>query len=175
MRSASHSPAFPKCCYKVMEPSRAETKSLCALMVAPVDCEVSRSADSHERSARTSDVLRLEETMVKPVYVLPIAVLLLTWAGTQRKVGAEQVWMGVISDSTCRADHGGGEVDPKECTQKCVRNGDQYVLVTDRGATTLAIKNQDFGTLFENAGDTVKVTGELSGGAVVISKIEKSR
>ena len=113
--------------------------------------------------------------MVKPVYVLTMAALLLTWAGTQRKLDAEQVWMGVISDSTCRADHGGGEVDPKECTQKCVRNGDQYVLVTDRGATILPIANQDFGTLFENAGDTVKVTGELTSGAIVISKIEASR
>ena len=113
--------------------------------------------------------------MVKPVYVLTIAGLLLTWAGTQRHVGAEQVWIGVISDSMCRADHGGGEVDPKECTQKCVRNGDQYVLVTEQGAKILAIKNQDFGTLFENAGDTVKVTGELSDGAIVISKIELSR
>jgi formylmethanofuran dehydrogenase subunit D len=113
--------------------------------------------------------------MVKPVYVLTMAGLLLTWAGTQRQVGAEQVWIGVISDSMCRADHGGGEVDPKECTQKCVRNGDQYVLVTEQGAKILAIKNQDFGTLFENAGDTVKVTGELSDAAIVISKIELSR
>jgi formylmethanofuran dehydrogenase subunit D len=113
--------------------------------------------------------------MVKPVYFLSMAALLLVWAGAQRHVGAEQVWVGVISDSTCRADHGGGEVDPKECTQKCVRNGDQYVLVTERGSTILPIANQDFGTLFENAGDTVKVTGELSDGAIVISKLERPR
>ena len=113
--------------------------------------------------------------MVKPVYILTIAVLMLSWVAAERHIGAEQVWTGVISDSTCRADHGGGEVDPKECTQKCVRNGDQNVLVTDRGATVLAIANQDFGSLFENAGDTVKVTGELTNGAIVISKIERSR
>ena len=113
--------------------------------------------------------------MVKPVYVVAVAVLLLTWAGTQRKVGAEQVWTGVISDSMCRADHGGGEVDPKECTQKCVKNGDQYVLVTEGGAKILPIANQDFGALFGNAGDTVRVTGELRDGAIVISKIELTR
>jgi hypothetical protein len=113
--------------------------------------------------------------MVKRVYILSIAALLLAWGATQRRVGAEQVWTGVISDSTCRADHGGGEVDPKECTQKCVRNGDQYVLVTERGATVIPIANQDFSSLFGNAGDTVKVTGELTNGAIVISKLEPSR
>jgi hypothetical protein len=39
----------------------------------------------------------------------------------------------------------------------------------------LPIANQDFGSLFENAGDTVKVTGELKDGAIVISKLERSR
>jgi len=113
--------------------------------------------------------------MVQRIYALTIAVLLISGAATQRKLGAQQTWLGVISDSMCRADHGGGEIDPKECTQKCVKNGDQYVLVTERGAKILPIANQDFGTLFENAGDTVRVTGELSDGAIVISKIELSR
>jgi hypothetical protein len=104
-----------------------------------------------------------------------MAALLVAGLAIPRTVGAEQAWTGVISDSMCRADHGGGEVDPKECTQKCVRNGDQYVLVVDQGKNVLAIANQDFGSLFENAGDTVKVTGELKGGAIVISKIERTR
>lgn len=108
-------------------------------------------------------------------YVFFMTTLFIAGLAIQRTVGAEQAWTGVISDSTCRADHGGGEVDPKECTQKCVRNGDQYVLVVDQGKNVLAIANQDFGSLFENAGDTVKVTGELKGGAIVISKIERSR
>lgn len=112
--------------------------------------------------------------MLKGVSVCAIAALLIAWGATERRVGAEQVWTGVISDSTCRADHGGGEVDPKECTQKCVRNGDQYVLV-EQGLKVIPIANQDFGSLFENAGDTVKITGELSDGAIVISKIERAR
>jgi len=45
----------------------------------------------------------------------------------------------------------------------------------DQGQKIIPIANQDFGALFENAGDTVKVTGELNGGAIVISKIERSR
>src|SRR6476660_6810623 len=109
-------------------------------------------------------------TMAKRVYVLSIAALLMVWGVSQRSLGAQQAWTGVITDSMCRADHGGGEVDPKECTQKCVKNGEQYVLVTERGATVIPIANQDFGSLFGNAGDTVKVTGELTNGAIVISK-----
>ena len=113
--------------------------------------------------------------MAKRVYVLSIAALLMVWGVSQRSVGAQQAWSGVITDSMCRADHGGGEVDPKECTQKCVKNGEQYVLAVDQGQKIIPIANQDFGALFENAGDTVKVTGELNGGAIVISKIERSR
>src|SRR5258708_40126665 len=113
--------------------------------------------------------------MVKGVYVLSMASLLIVWGASQRRVGAEQVWTGVISDSTCRADHGGGEVDPKECTQKCVKNGDQYVLVLPQSLTVIPIANQDSGSLFANAGDAVKVTGELNDGAIVISKLERSR
>jgi len=113
--------------------------------------------------------------MPKRVYVFLMLVVVLVWGAPQRGVGAEQVWTGVISDSTCRADHGGGEVDPKECTQKCVRDGDQYVLIVQPGLTVMAIANQDFGSLFENAGDSVKVTGELKDGAIVISKMERAR
>jgi hypothetical protein len=111
--------------------------------------------------------------MAKRVSVLSMAALLMVWGVSQRSVGAQQAWTGVISDSMCRADHGGGEVDPKEGTQKCVKNGEQYVLAVDQ--KIIPIANQDFGSLFENAGDTVKVIGELNGGAIVISKIERSR
>jgi formylmethanofuran dehydrogenase subunit D len=113
--------------------------------------------------------------MGKRVYVFLMAALFITWGATQRTVGAEQVWTGVITDSMCRADHGGGEVDPKECTQKCVKNGEQYVLAVEQGQKVISIANQDFGSLFENAGDTVKVSGELKDGAIIISKIERSR
>ena len=113
--------------------------------------------------------------MLQRVYVLFMAALFITWSAAGRVVGAEQAWVGVITDSMCRADHGGGEVDPKECTQKCVKNGEQYVLAVEQGRRVMPIANQDFGSLFENAGDTVKITGELKDGAIVISKIERSR
>ena len=65
----------------------------------------------------------------------------------------------MVSDSTCGGDHG-GEVDVKECTQKCIRNGDKYVLATENGLKVIPIANQDFAGLPEHAGEMVTVTGD---------------
>src|SRR5689334_22829922 len=82
-----------------------------------------------------------------------------------------QTWTGIISDSQCGGDHG-GEIDVRECTLKCTSQGDKYVLVVNRGTTVMPIANQDFDGLPEHAGHQVKVTGELQGGAIKITKIE---
>ncbi len=84
---------------------------------------------------------------------------------------AEQTWNGLVSDSMCKDDHG-GEVDPKECTTKCVRSGEKYVLMVDGYTKVLPIVNQDFPDLAAHAGDTVKATGELRDGAVFLTKLE---
>jgi hypothetical protein len=97
--------------------------------------------------------------------------LIIGWAGARVALGAQETWVGMISDSTCGGDHG-GEVDVKECTAKCIRNGDKYVLATNGGTKVIAISNQSFPALPERAGETVKVTGELRDGAIDISKIE---
>ena len=101
-----------------------------------------------------------------------MAVALIGWAGAFASLRAQQTWTGMVSDSTCGGEHG-GEVDVRECTQKCIRNGDKYVLATDNGLKVIPITNQDFATLPEYAGIIVRVTGELKSGAIVISKIEK--
>jgi hypothetical protein len=110
--------------------------------------------------------------MIKRVSVLVMAVVLAGWAGAYTTLGAQQTWTGMVSDSTCGGDHG-GEIDVRECTLKCIRNHDQYVLATDNGLKVIPIANQDFAALPGFAGDIVKVTGELKGGAIVISRIEK--
>ena len=84
---------------------------------------------------------------------------------------AEQTWNGIVSDSTCKEDHG-GEVDPKECTAKCVRNGDKYVLMVDSYTKAMPIANQDFPDLAAHAGGTVKATGELRDGAIFLTKLQ---
>ena len=92
-------------------------------------------------------------------------------AGISRPLGAaEQTWVGTISDSQCTADHG-GEIDVKECTLKCTGQGDTFVLMVDGGTRPIQIANQDYAALKDKAGETVKVTGELKDGAIVISGI----
>ena len=100
-----------------------------------------------------------------------LAIVMVGGIGTQTSFSAQQTWTGIISDSQCRGDHG-GEVDERECTQKCISNGDKYVLVTDYGKKVWGIANQNFPALADHPGHTVKVTGDLKGSAIVISRIE---
>jgi hypothetical protein len=88
---------------------------------------------------------------------------------------AEQTWTGHISDSACGKKHeeaaeGNGVMPDRECTQACVRGGSKYVLVVD--GKVLQIANQDNKDLATHAGHTVRMTGELKGNAITVSKIE---
>lgn len=109
--------------------------------------------------------------MKRLVFACAVIALVIGWAGTRVSTGAEQNWTGMISDSTCLGDHG-GEVDVRECTLKCTRQGDKYVLATQNGAKIIGIANQTFAGLPEHAGHIVKVTGELKDNAIVISRID---
>jgi hypothetical protein len=110
--------------------------------------------------------------MRQVVAVTAVVVAVVAWIGRGTGYAAPQTWTGYVSDSQCGNDHG-GEVDPRECTLKCVAAGDKYVLVTDSGGTITPIANQDFPALREFAGKEAKVTGELSGGSITVSKIEQ--
>ena len=88
---------------------------------------------------------------------------------------AEQTWTGKISDSACGAKHeeaaeGQGVMADRDCTQACVRGGSKYVLVVD--GKVFQIANQDNKDLATHAGHTVKMTGELQGTSITVSKIE---
>jgi hypothetical protein len=88
---------------------------------------------------------------------------------------AEQTWSGKISDSACGAKHeeaaeNTGVMPDRECTQACVRGGSKYVLVVDKQVFPIA--NQDFKDLATHAGHAVKMTGELKGSSIMVSKIE---
>ena len=101
-------------------------------------------------------------------------VVAMAWIGLAMApagAGAEQTWRGVISDSQCGGDHG-GEVDERECTLKCTKSGEKFVLVTDFGKTVWQIANQNVASLPQHAGHTVKLTGALNGAAITVSKIE---
>jgi len=88
---------------------------------------------------------------------------------------AEQTIAGQISDSACNRKHeSGAENVPTppdaECTMDCVRGGSKFVLVT--ADKIFQIANQDLAALKTHAGHKVKMTGELKGESITVSKIE---
>jgi hypothetical protein len=90
--------------------------------------------------------------------------------------GADQTWTGKISDSMCgakhntSAEHAGKKMSDRDCTLACVKEHNaKYVFVS--GGKVYNIGNQDFGALQEHAGHTVKLTGEMSGDTITVSKI----
>ena len=58
----------------------------------------------------------------------------------------------------------------RDCTQACVKGGSKYVLVVD--GKVVPIANQDQVDLATHAGHTVKMTGEMKGSSITVSKIE---
>jgi len=102
-------------------------------------------------------------------FVLAIAVV----AAVPRAV--EQTWTGQISDSLCGAKHeeaaeGQGKMPDRDCTLACVRGGSKFVLLVD--GKMFQIANQDLADLKTHAGHKVKLTGELKGDKITVSKIE---
>jgi len=93
-------------------------------------------------------------------------------------IGAAQTWVGEISDSACGAKHeSGAENVPtppaKQCTLDCVRGGSKFVLVSE--GKVYEIANQTFADVRTHAGDKVTITGDISGNAITVSKIEPAK
>ena len=113
---------------------------------------------------------------MKACILLTVAILF----ATTLVLPAEQTWSGDISDSRCGAMHeedadaaGGGKqgVPPeRECTLACIKGGSKFVFVVD--GTVYQIVNQKDPALETHAGHTVKLTGELKGNTITVSKIE---
>jgi hypothetical protein len=108
---------------------------------------------------------------MKTVLLLALALLV----ASALPSAAEQTWSGKISDSACGAKHeeaaeGQGVMADRDCTQACVRGGSKYVLVVD--GKVFQIANQDLKDLATHAGHAVKMTGELKGSTITVTKIE---
>ena len=100
------------------------------------------------------------------------------WAGTSvmtmALVGtslwaAEQTIVGIVSDSKCGAKHGMANMTDRDCTQMCAAGGASYVLVSDGKIYKLTNRAAD---LKEHAGHTVKLTGDVKGDTIKVSKVE---
>ena len=90
-------------------------------------------------------------------------------------LSAQQTWVGNISDSACGKKHeeaaeGQGKMPDRECTEACVRGGSLYVFVTD--GKVYKIADQKNADVAKHAGEHVRVTGELKGETISITKIE---
>jgi hypothetical protein len=89
---------------------------------------------------------------------------------------ADKTWTGQISDSNCGASHAkmiashtGSKLTAADCTAACVKAGAKYVFVS--GGKVYDISNQDDADLATHAGHTVKLTGEMTGNSIAVSKI----
>jgi len=92
---------------------------------------------------------------------------------------AGQSWTGQISDSMCGASHAkmmemhkDAKMTDRDCTLGCVKGGGKYVFVSD--GKVYKIANQDLAALQQHAGHTVRLTGDLQGDTITVSKIAMS-
>jgi len=90
---------------------------------------------------------------------------------------ADKTWSGKISDSMCgakhnaSAEHADKTMSERDCTLACVKDHSaKFVFVS--GGKVYNVANQDFAALQEHAGHTVKLTGEMSGDTITVSKID---
>ena len=89
---------------------------------------------------------------------------------------AAQTWTGKISDSDCgikhksAAEHGGKAMSDHDCAVACVKGGGKYVFVTK--GKVYPISNQGYSGLEEHAGHTVKLSGDIQSGSIVVSDIK---
>ena len=66
-------------------------------------------------------------------------------------------------------EHGGGKMTDAQCTEACVKAGAKCVFTS--GGKVYAIANQDDKDLAANAGKTVRLTGDMQGTTITVSKI----
>jgi len=99
-----------------------------------------------------------------------------TMLGAMCASAADKTWTGTISDSMCGAkhntadEHGVKKMSDRDCTLACVKDHNaKYVFVS--AGKVYNVGNQDFAALQEHAGHTVRLTGEMSGDTITVSKI----
>ncbi|MEO8191871.1 MAG: hypothetical protein ABI682_16180 [Acidobacteriota bacterium] len=90
-------------------------------------------------------------------------------------LAAEKTWSGKISDSMCgrshksSIEHSGKKMSDHDCTIACVKGGGKYVFLA--GGKIYNIENQDFAGLEEHAAHSIKLTGEMTGDTIKVTKI----
>jgi hypothetical protein len=83
-----------------------------------------------------------------------------------------QTLTGTVSDTMCGAKHMMTNVTPAQCTRECVKQGSDYGLVS--GGKVYTLKG-DTKQIDKYAGQTVSVTGDVSGTTVTVPSISPGR
>ena len=89
---------------------------------------------------------------------------------------ATMTMTGMISDSMCGASHAkmmaahkDAKMTDRDCTLGCVKAGGKYVFVSD--GKVYQIANQDLAALQKEAGESVRLTGNVTGDTITVSKV----
>ena len=94
---------------------------------------------------------------------------------------ADQTWTGQISDSMCGANHTqmiatknkelrtSSGAPERDCTLACIKDSGKYIFVVTGKAYKIA--NQNLAAIATHAGETVRLTGDLQGNSITVSKI----
>ena len=95
--------------------------------------------------------------------------------GCALAIADDQTWTGKIGDSKCgvvhkSGEHGAAKMSDHDCVVGCVKGGAKYIF--ESKGKTYQIDNQDFSGLEEHAGQTVKVTGSMTGDTIHVSDIK---
>jgi hypothetical protein len=87
---------------------------------------------------------------------------------------------GMISDSMCGASHAkmmemhkDAKMTDRDCTLACVKAGGKYVFVSD--GKVYQIANQDLPALQKEAGESVRLTGDVNGDTLTVSKVAMAK
>jgi len=106
--------------------------------------------------------------MKKLVLLVAVVLALGTfgWADHHEKAAS---WTGVVSDSHCGAKHSApGATD---CVNNCVKGGAKFVLVSEGKVYELDAQDK----FTAHAGNSVKVTGKLTGMAIAVQSVEEAK
>src|SRR3954449_5788901 len=92
--------------------------------------------------------------------------------GTGALAQSSQTLTGTVSDSMCGAKHMMKDATPAKCTRECVKSGSDYALVS--GGKMYTLKGNS-AQLDKFAGQSVKVTGKVSGSTMTVDSISTGR
>lgn len=105
---------------------------------------------------------------LKEIYLGSLVILL----GGLGFAQSNQTMTGTVSDTMCGAKHMMAGASPAKCTRECAKQGSDYALISDGKVYTL---KGNTAQMDKFAGQSVKVTGKLSGTTFAVASISAGK